>query len=156
GQITDTAQLTLGAPLRDEDVRQATQNIQHLFEVNGFYEAQISSSMDRSSPAQDILVTFTAKPGKRSKYEMPSIHGDAKLSDDTIARVTGWRIPIIHWWRQVTDVRTHKGVRDLLGKYQKQDRLRARVSLTDLEYDTSRRRVRPNLSVDVGPKVTVK
>ena len=63
---------------------------------------------------------------------------------------------MIHWWRQVTDGRTRKGVQGLLGKYQSQDRLTAKVELQKLDYDATRRRVRPHLNVDPGPKVKVK
>src|SRR5260370_3334455 len=71
-------------------------------------------------------------------------------------RATGWRIPIIHWWRQVTDTRTRKGVHGLLAKYQKQDRLTARVEVKKLDYDGEHRCLHPNRSVDTGPKVEVK
>jgi outer membrane protein insertion porin family len=81
---------------------------------------------------------------------------DLKLSDSTIIRVTGWRIPLIHWWRQVTDERTRRGVQNVLRKYEKQDRLTAHVDFEKLDYDAERRRVRPNLVVSPGPKVKVK
>ena len=41
----------------------------------------------------------------------------------------GWRIPVIHWWRQVTDARTRNGVQGVLGKYKKKNRLAAKVEL---------------------------
>jgi len=47
-------------------------------------------------------------------------------------------------------------VHGLLAKYQKQNRLTARVELKKLDYDAAHRRVHPNLSVDTGPKVEVK
>ena len=72
-----------------------------------------------------------------------------------MARVTGWRIPIIHWWRKVTAGRTRKGVQSLLAKYQKQDHLTARVELDKLDYDPEHRRVRPNLTVAAGPEVKI-
>jgi outer membrane protein assembly complex protein YaeT len=78
------------------------------------------------------------------------------LSDAAILRITGWRIPIIHWWRKVTDPRTRKGVQYLVAKYGKQDRLLARVELKSLDYDYERRRLHPSLSVDPGPQVKVK
>ena len=155
GQLAGAAQLSLGSPFHDEDVAHAVDNMKHLLEANGLYEAQVTPNIERSDHAQEVFLTFQVKEGKRAKYDTPSIEGDTKLSNDTIFRVTGWRIPIIHWWRQVTDARTRKGVHGLLAKYQKQDRLTARVELKKLDYDASRRRVHPNLSVDTGPKVKV-
>lgn len=156
GQIASSAQFVLGTPFHEEDIKRAVDNIKRLMEANGLYEAQVTPSVERSEGAQEVFITFHIKEGKRAKYDTPSIEGDTKLSNDTILRVTGWRIPIIHWWRQVTDARTRNGVHGLLAKYQKQDRLTARVELKNLDYDAERRRVHPNLSVETGPKVEVK
>jgi outer membrane protein insertion porin family len=156
GQVVSTAQLSLGTPFHENDVSRAVESVKHLMESNGLYEAQVTSSVERSSSAQEVFITIHVKEGKRAKYDPPIIEGDTKLSNDTILRATGWRLPIIHWWRHVTDARTRKGVHGLLGKYQKQDRLLARVELKKLDYDAERQRVTPNLSVDTGPKVEVK
>ena len=156
GQVASSAQLSLGTPFHEEDITRAVESVKHSMEANGLYEAQITPSVDRSSKAEEVFITIHVKEGKRAKYDQPVIEGDTKLSNDTVLRVTGWRIPIIHWWRQVTDARTRKGVHGLLAKYQKQNRLTARVELKKLDYDAQRRRVTPNLSVDTGPRVEVK
>jgi outer membrane protein insertion porin family len=156
GQIVSAAQFSLGNPFHDEDVTHAAQSIQNLLEANGLYEAKLTPTIERDNEAQQVFITFQVKEGKRAKYEMPVIQGDTKLPDSTILRATGWRLPVIHWWRQVTNSRTHKGIQGVLGKYQGQDRLIARVDLQKLDYDHTHRRVRPNLSIDAGPKVQVK
>jgi outer membrane protein assembly complex protein YaeT len=156
GQVASTKQLNLGAPFHDEDLNHAVEGIKNLLKANGLYEAEVTPTVERDEDAQQIFIKFAIKEHKRAKYEMPAITGDTKLSDNTILRATGWRVPLIHWWRQVTDVRTHGGVRGLLSKYQKQDRLAARVELEKLDYDAQRHRVRPALNVDAGPKVQVK
>jgi outer membrane protein insertion porin family len=156
GQIENAAELTLGAPFRDEDVANAMTQIRHLLDSNGLYEAQVKPEVERDNEAQQVFITFTVTPGKRAKYEMPVIHGDTKLSDSTILRATGWRIPLIHWWRHVTDSRTRGGVQGVLKKYQQQERLMARVELQKLDYDAERRRVQATLATNAGPKVQVK
>jgi outer membrane protein assembly complex protein YaeT len=156
GQVASTTQLNLGSPFHDEDLTHAIEGIKNLLEANGLYEAEVTPAVERDNDAQQVFITFKVNEQKRAKYEMPVITGDTKLSDDTILRATGWRIPIIHWWRQVTDARTHGGVQRLLDKYHQQDRLTARVELQKLDYDAERRRVRPALKVDSGPKVKVK
>jgi len=156
GQITSAVNLSLGAPFHDEDVTHAVENVQHLLEANGLYEAEVTPSIERSDTAQQVFITLHVKEGKRAKYSTPTIEGNSMLSDATVLRVTGWRIPIIHWWRRVTDDRTRKGVQSLLSKYEKQDRLMARVELKKLDYDYERRQLHPNLSVDPGPQVKVK
>jgi outer membrane protein insertion porin family len=156
GQLVSTSQLNLGAPYHDDDLTKALDGMKRLLDANGFYESKIAPSVERDSEAQQVFITFTIKEGKRAKYEVPVIQGNANLPDSTILRATGWRIPIIHWWRQVTDARTRNGVQGLLRKYQNQDRLKARVALQKLDYDAQHNRVRPNLSVTPGPKVQVK
>ncbi len=155
GQIVTAAQLNLGVPFHDQDVTNAVQSIQHLLQANGLYQAQVEPSVERDNNSEQVFVTFAVKEGKRAKYAEPVIHGEARLSDATILRATGWRIPIIHWWRQVTDSRTRKGVQGLLSKYAKQDRLRATVQIKALDYEAQHRRVHPQLDVDPGPQVKV-
>jgi outer membrane protein insertion porin family len=155
GQIASTAQLQLGAVFQEEDLTRAVAAIKHLLELNGLYQAQVTSSIERDPDAQQVFLTLRVKEGKRARYEAPVVEGDESLSDSTVARATGWRVPIIHWWRQVTDARTRKGVQGLLGKYQKQDRLLAQVELKKLDYDAQHRRTRATLEVNRGPKVKV-
>ncbi len=155
-QVANAAQFSLGAPFQDADVTRAADNIRRLLEANGLYVASVTPNVERDNDAQQVFITFQVKEGKRAKYEMPTIAGDTKLPDSTIIRATGWRIPIIHWWRQVTDTRTHNGVQGVLGKYAGQDRLTARVDLKKLDYDREHNRVRPNLDINAGPKIRVK
>ncbi len=153
GQIATAAQLNLGTPFHDQDVANAVQSVERLLQANGLYQAQVEPSVEHDSNVQQVFVTFAVKPGKRAKYAEPVVQGQARLSDATILRATGWRIPIIHWWRQVTDSRTRRGVQGLLSKYAKQDRLRATVEITDVDYDAEHRRVHPHLDIDPGPQV---
>jgi outer membrane protein insertion porin family len=161
GQVASAARFNLGVPFHDVDVSNATSSIQRLFESNGLYEATVTPSIERDNKAQQVFITFTVKEHKRAQYEMPVIHdetmaGETRLSNDTILHATGWRIPIVHWWRHVTNSRTRNGVRSLLAKYEKKDRLKAKVELTTLDYDAQHNRVRPNLNIEPGPRVTVK
>jgi len=156
GQLTSAVNLSLGVPFHDEDITHAAENIQHLLEANGLYDAEVTPSIERSDTAQQVFITLRVKEGKRAKYSTPTIEGNSMLSDATIWRITGWRIPIVHWWRKVTDARTRKGVQYLLTKYENQDRLLARVELKKLDYDYERRRLHPHLDIDPGPQVKVK
>ena len=155
GQVFSAAELSIGVPFHDYDVTNAVSGIERLLTSNGLYEATVTPVVERDNKAEQVFVTFQVKEGKRAKYDMPVIQGETRLSNDTILRVTGWRLPVIHWWRHVTNSRSRNGTRGLLAKYEKQDRLKARAELTKLDYDPQNRRVTPNLSVDPGPRVTV-
>jgi outer membrane protein assembly complex protein YaeT len=153
GELHSTTQFSIGTAFEESDIERAVDSMKKLFVSNGLYDAQITPSVERNPEAQQVFITFTVKGGKRAKYEQPEIQGNTLLSNDTILRATGWRIPIIHWWRQVTNARTRGGVQGLLSKYESQQRLLAKVQLGDLDYDAAARRVKPHLTVDPGPKV---
>jgi len=154
-QVDSAAQLSLGAPFQDDDVAQAVDRIHRLLQANGFYESTVTPMVERADDAQQVFLTFQIHEGKRAKYEMPEITGMTKLPDAVILRATGWRLPIIHWWRHVTSSHTRAGVQGVLNKYGGKDRLMARVELKKLDYDADRRRVRPELDIDAGPTVKV-
>ena len=156
GQLAGAVQINLGAPFHDEDLKQALAGIKSLLDANGLYQAEVTPSVERGGTAQQVFLTFGIRGNKRAKYEKPLIQGEAKLPESTILRATGWRLPIIHWWKPVTDSRTRRGVQGVLQKYAKEDRLAARVILQKLDYDAARRRVRPTLNINAGPKVQVK
>src|SRR5664280_1211370 len=92
---------------------------------------------------------------KRVSYDTPIIEGETKLPTSALLKATGWRYPVVHWWRQVTALRTRSGVQGVLAAYQRQDRLKARVDLEKLDYEADRHRVRPTLKVQPGPRVKV-
>ena len=110
GELRSNSQLTLGAAFREEDIDQAISGMTRLLKSNGLYDASIEPRIERSNDAQQVFITFHVKAGRRAKYEMPEIHGGRLLPENTILRATGWRLPIVHWWRQVTSARTRSGV----------------------------------------------
>ena len=156
GQALQALNVPLGNVFHDEDVTHAVESLQRLLESNGLYEGQITPTVTPDEMNQLVSLNFRIDEGKRAKYEAPIVAGESKLSDDVVARVTGWRIPLIHWWMKVTAGRTRKGVQSLLAKYQGQDHLMARVELDKLDYDSEHRRVRPNLTITEGPEVKIK
>lgn len=154
-QVQSATQLSLGTQFQPDDVTQAVDRIHRLLQANGFYEAQITPMVEHGKDAQQIFLTFSIHERKRAKYDTPVISGETKLSDATILRATGWRLPIIHWWKHVSSSRTSNGLQDIQKKYASQDRLMARVELKDLNYDATNRRVHPALDIDAGPKVKI-
>jgi len=156
GELTSSAQIQLGARFRQEDVTSAVDRISRLLQSNGLYEATVTPKVDPVAAGEQVFVTFQVKARKRAKYESPVIQGESGLSDSSILRATGWRIPLINWWRHVTESRTRTGVQKILGKYQKDHRLTTRVELASLDYDAERRRVRPTVSIKPGPRINVK
>jgi outer membrane protein insertion porin family len=154
-QIASTAQLTLGARFQDEDVTRVRDSINELLKSNGLYESEVVPEVSSEDGAQQVFLTLRVTGKKRAKYDEPVIQGETKLPTGTIIKATGWRVPIVHWWRQVTAQRTRTGVQGVLAAYQRKDRLKASVELEKMDYDPERRRVRPTLSIEPGPRVKV-
>ena len=96
-QIASAAELTLGAPFRDEDLAKAQQAVQDLLKKNGMYRDTVTPIVTRDDSAQQIFLTLQIAGKKRARYEMPVIHGGDVLPTKTILKATGWRLPIVHW-----------------------------------------------------------
>jgi outer membrane protein insertion porin family len=156
GQAFQALNLTLGAPFRQEAVDHAVENLRTLLQNNGLYDAQITPDVRRDEQTQRVSVAVRVKEGKRAKYETPEVHGETDLSDATLLRITGWRIPVIHWWRHVSESRTRRGLQNLLKKTQGQDHLTASVDLNKQELDPQTKRVRPSVTVERGPEIEIK
>jgi outer membrane protein insertion porin family len=154
--ILSEAQLALGTPFDPEDLQTAKQTILQTMRDNGLYRATVGVATVEDPLTHDMTIRFYVDAGKRAHYSMPVIKGDAKLSDSTIVRATGWRIPLIHWWRQVTQSLTDKGTDGIEKQYAKRDRLTATVDLTSMDYDPATNRVKPTLELNAGPKITIK
>jgi outer membrane protein insertion porin family len=154
-QIADAAQLDLGAPFHPDLLDQARKNVQNLFTQNGLYEATVRLETLEDPVHGETNVRIVVDAGVRARYAPPLIRGDAKLSDSTIIRATGWRIFLIGKWRKVTEALTQKGIDNIGKKYQKEDRLTASVNLASITYDPEAIRARPELQIDAGPKIRV-
>ncbi len=156
GQIRSLTELNLGTPFDPGILTAAKKSIEDLLKNNGLYESTVTLESEKEPDTQQVNVTLTIDPGKRARYSSPIIEGDTKLSDSTIIRATGWRYPIIHIWKQVTESLTRKGLDGIQKKYQGKDRLTATVDLQGMDYNPSTRRVQPKLKINAGPKIEVK
>ncbi|HVW11143.1 MAG TPA: BamA/TamA family outer membrane protein [Bryobacteraceae bacterium] len=159
-EVESGSQLTLGTPFHEEDLQSSVDRITRLFRSNGLFEGSVAPKIERPPPgsdteAQQVFITFQVKPGGRAKYGMPVIEGAGPLSDSTILKATGWRYPLVHWWKHVSSQRTRAGVQGVQSRYEKDGRLLAHVELTDTGYDANAHKAIPHLSITPGPKVKV-
>lgn len=159
-ELESGSQLTLGAPFHDEDVKASVDRMTRLFHSNGLFEGSVEPKIERppagsDADVQQVFVTFQVKAGNRAKYGMPVIQGAGPLSDNTILKATGWRYPLIHWWKRVTSQRTRAGVQGVRSRYEKDDRLLSKVQLTATDYDAEQRKAIPHLDITAGPKIKV-
>lgn len=165
GQISDPpsrnvllsdSQLALGTPFDTQNIETARKNMEQIMRDNGLWKAHVGAATIEDPDTHQMTIRFEVVSGKRAHYEAPVIKGDTKeLSDSTIVRATGWRIPLIGYWRQVTQALTDKGATGIQKKYAKKDRLTASVSFQSLDYNALTNRLKPTLDIDAGPKITI-
>lgn len=148
--------LTLGTPFNPEEVDAARQMIEQELKNNGLYQGQVGVAYIRDPIAHQVTIRFQVQSGKRAHYTTPEITGDTKLSNDEIIDATGWQWPIIHWWRQITQSLTEKGVNGIQKRYAKASRLTATVDLKGVAYDPLTNRGKPELELDAGPKISLR
>ncbi len=156
GVILSDAQLYLGTPFNPDDVETAKSSIRRIMKDNGLYLGDVGTATITDPDTHQVTIRFLVNAGKRARYDTPVIKGDTKLSDNTIIRATGWRIPVIHWWRQVNAALTDKGTSAIGQKYAKQGRLTATVNVDHYEFQQDRNRLKPTLDINAGPKITIK
>ena len=149
-------QLDLGARFDPETVEIARKRIEEELKLNGLFKATVDATTVADPVTHQVMIGFRIKAGKRARYVAPTITGDARLSNNTIIAATGWRIPLIHWWRQVTKEQTDKGIDGIQKRYAKKDRLTATVDLTGIDYQEKANKAQPQLAIDAGPVVTVR
>ncbi|HTU47145.1 MAG TPA: POTRA domain-containing protein [Bryobacteraceae bacterium] len=156
GVILSDAQLNLGTPFDEESLETARKDIEEEMHQNGLYQAQVGVATIEDPSTHQVTIRFLVNAGKRARYEKPAVSGDTKLPNETIIRATGWRIPLIHRWREVTAAMTDKGEDGIRKKYAKKDRLTATVDLTSLEYNSHTGRAKASFDINAGPKITIK
>ena len=156
GVILSDAQLTLGTKFDEQTLENARKNIEDEMHSNGLYNATAGVATIEDPDTHQVTIRFLINAGKRARYEMPAITGDAKLPNETIVRATGWRIPLIHRWRQVTAAMTDKGVDGIQKKYAKKGRLTANVNLTSLNYNERTGRAKASIDINAGPRITIR
>lgn len=154
--LTSDAQLYLGTPYNPQDVTNAVDSLKQLLQGNGLYTSDVGAATITDREDNQVTVRFLVDSGKRAHYTTPIIKGDPKLPTNTIIRATGWRIPLIKRWRQVTEALTDKGTDGIQKKYAKQERLTATVDLTSMDYDPRTNRVTPTLDLHAGPKIEIR
>ena len=154
--IISDAQLYLGTPYDEEALETARKSIQQQMERNGLYEAKVNVATITDPDTHQVTIRFLVDSGRRATYNTPVINGDTKLPAKTIIRATGWRIPLISRWRQITQSLTDKGTESIEQRYAKANRLTAEADLKSLDYDPSTHRATPTLDITPGPKITIK
>jgi len=151
GQLANATRLQLGTPYEEGDVRTATEGMRDLLERNGLYHSSIHSVVSRDAEHQEVALNFRVDAGKRARLTLPEIDGDTRIPAEEVAESAKYK----SWfrWKPATASNTQSGVVNIRKKYEKLDRLTASVTLEGREYLPIENRVKPQITVDGGPRI---
>ncbi len=152
-QLANATRLDLGTPFSDSDLDTAVGRLKALLQRNGLYRGTVTPRVVRDAQHDQVAVTFRVESNKRARLTLPNITGDPKISPDDVAHAAKYKEILFFPWKLATQTNVQNGVDKIRGKYEKQDRLTAEVSVDHLDFLSSQYRVRPTIRVDGGPKI---
>lgn len=165
-QLVSVSALNLGESYDDESLAGAERQMQTMLRANGFFAATIRHEVQNRDSAEQAELRFTVEPGRRARFATPVIAGDPKFKPSRVIRTAGWfnQFSLHGWfrrgtlseWREVTDSRVQRGLEKVRGAYVKRGFLMASVRLGALDHKEADNTVTPHLTIDAGPKVTVR
>jgi len=154
-QLANAARLDLGAPFSDGDVDTAVDNLRTVLQRNGLYRSTIKPQVTRDARHNQVAITFQVDSGKRARLTLPNIVGDTKIPAAKLAHAAKYKEILFFPWKVATQANTEAGLRKVRGRYEKQDRLTASVTLDRTDYISTGNRVRPTIRADGGPKIKI-
>jgi outer membrane protein insertion porin family len=157
GQLMVATKLQLGTLYSPEETMAAVDRMVDVLKRNGFYKVNVEPTTSKISATQQVHIDFQVDPGKRAKFDGLMATGDRLRSTESIIKSSGWkRLSGLLGWHPLTENRLQNGLDNIRSWYPKHDRLLAKVTLTQLNYDQETNTVTPELSIDSGPPVVVR
>ncbi len=158
-QLVAASKLELGTAFQEDQLEPAVENMQERLKANGFYNARIMTEVSHVDLTQEANIRFTVSTGDRARFAGVIFSGAFTRPKKDLIRSTGWRRHFafvqLKGWREVTDSLVQNGVGKVRKTFQNSDRLQARVTLDDLDYDPSTNAVTPTITIENGPLVEV-
>jgi outer membrane protein insertion porin family len=159
GQLTTATKLELGAGFIENDMEQATENMQERLRANSLYRAKVTYHIDRRPATEEVTIHFEIDSGDRARFDGVQLTGVFKKSQQSIIRETRWRRGLgpltLPGWREATEKRIQTGVNRVLQDFQRGNHLQASVTLEGIDHHENTNTVTPKLILDGGPIVEV-
>lgn len=157
GQISSATKLRLGMPYASEDKDRAVESLKNLLTQNGLYRASVEAHVEYVPKTEEANLSFDLYPGRRARFEEPTISGNPERSDKTIIRATHWkRLYGLLGWQQVTEARVRQGLENIRHLYEKNDYLDSRVALRALDHHDQTNTVEPVIDIHAGPRILIR
>ncbi len=157
GQLASATKLGLGLPYEHGDQTAAIDALKTLLKQNGFYHATVEGHARFEPHLEEANLSFDIVPGKRARFEEPSITGAAESFDNSIVAAAHWkRLYGLLGWQEFTEARVRQGLENIRHLYEKRDLLGSRVSLTGLSYRDRTNTVKPLIDITPGQPVRIR
>jgi outer membrane protein assembly complex protein YaeT len=149
-QVLDASKLQLGELFNHDRSGQALENIKQLMEENGYYQAQVETVEQTNPEMQQIAITFVVHAGPQAKVGEVAVSGSPGYVSAQIQDIAQ-----MHPGDLVSAQRVSDALNRLRKKYQKQNRLLARVFIRSKLYQPGANRVGYTFEIQPGPKVEI-
>ena len=147
-QLVSATRLQLGELCSQDKLDRAVAGIKRVLEENGFHQAKVAISQKGDEREHQIDITFQVTPGPRAVVGEVFLKGDAGYLVGEIKDIAK-----LHAGDPVISSRVTRALQRIRGRYQKQKRLLAQVSLADRTYRPERNTVDYTFLIDRGPVV---
>ncbi|HEX8816700.1 MAG TPA: POTRA domain-containing protein [Terriglobales bacterium] len=149
-QVVDASKLQLGHHFNHERLMQALENIRRLMEENGYYRSQVEAVERSDVNTQQVAVILVVHPGLQAKVGEVTVTGNAGFSVEEVQKIAKLRTGEL-----VSVQRVSNGMNQLRKKYEKQNRLLARVFVRSKNYQRESNQVNYDIEIDPGPVVQI-
>jgi outer membrane protein insertion porin family len=149
-QIINASKFQLGELYTTERLDRALENIRHLMQESGYYQALVTAESTSNPATQqvNILVHITANAAAR--VGTVTLTGTSGLSVGDVEQIAH-----IYPGDRVTATMVHDALQRLRKKFQKQARALAQVSVTQQTYNQKTNAVDFTFQIDPGPVVVI-
>jgi len=157
GQLVNATKLILGAELRTEDLRAASESLQKKLEANGYFESRVDPRITYDARTEQAFVDFRIDPGPRARMSVPALSGAVEEHKSRVINATRWkRFGGFLGWKPVSEARISQGLDRIRRYLARKDYLQSKITLENLQYFPTEQAVQPQISIDLGPRISVR
>jgi len=153
--LQDKIDVKLGSVYNPVDVQRAVEKLRDFYEDEGYFEVQITPTVEKFADS-DVKLIFNIVEGRQITIEAIKFVGNKGLRDDQLKDSMETKERQYYILRgKVQRQRLEQDVDRILGLYNDNGYIQARVESTDVSVDRERARVTITITVTEGPQFRV-
>lgn len=148
--LLGTSRLSPGTPYTQAKLDRGKQLIEQNLQNNGYYQGQVYEAHEADPGTQQMNVTYVVTLGNRAKVGDVKTDGETGLTEKKFQKVAKLKPNA-----KVTRDTVNTAISKLRASFQKKERLEAKVTLTDKQYQELTNHLNYSFNVVQGPLVQV-